>query len=101
MEWYTCSSNEVKEAILHAGNTFQGVDKAPPLIIKKAWLILANEITLLFQRCLNEEYYLTVFKTAILFALPQLGNRPKNLPRSYRLIALLSCLRKILEKIVG
>lgn len=28
-------------------------------------------------------------------------NRPKHLPRSYRLIALLSCLEKVFEKIVA
>ena len=101
MEWYTCSSKEVEEAILRSGNTSPGVDETPPLIIRKVWPILANEITLLFQLCLNEGYHPTVFKTAILCALPKIGNRPKHLPRSYRLIALLSCLEKVLERIVA
>ena len=101
IEWHTCSSKEVGKAILHASNTSSGVDKAPPVIIKKAWPILANEITLLFQLYLNKRYHHTVFKIAILFTLPKLDNHPKHLPRSYYLIALLSCLRKVLERIVA
>ena len=101
MEWHTCSNKEVEETILHAGNTSQGVDEVLSLIIKKAWPILANKITLLFQLCLNEGYQLTVFKTAILFALLKLGNRPKYLTRSYYLIPLLSYLEKVLERILA
>ncbi len=101
MKWHTCSSKEVEETILHADNIPQGVDEALPLIIKKALPILGNKITLLFQFCLNKRYHLTVFKTAILFALPKLGNRPKCPPRSYCLILLLSHLETVLEKIVA
>lgn len=100
-EWHICTTREVEEAVMHAGNTAPGVDKTPPLIIKKAWPILKGEITLLFQLCLEEGYYPTVFKTAILCALPKPGNRPKHLLRSYRLIALLFCLEKVLKKIVA
>lgn len=101
MEWNTCTYQEVEEAVMHAGNTSPGVDETPPLIIKRAWPILGNEITLLFQLCIEEGYHPAVFKTAILCALPKPGNRPKHLPRFYRLIALLSCLGKVLERIVA
>lgn len=59
-----------------------------------------NEITLLFQLCLEERYYPTIFKTAILFALSKLENRPKYLSQSYHFIALLFCLKKVLKKII-
>lgn len=85
---------------MHAGNTSPEVDETTPLIIEKAWPILKNKITLLFQLCLEEGYHQAVFKTAILCALLKPGNGPKHLPRSYRLIALLSCLRKVLERVV-
>lgn len=55
----------------------------------------------MFQLCLNEGYYTTVFKTAILCALPKIRNCPKHLPQLYCLIALLSCLENILERIVS
>ena len=80
IEWHTYSSKKVEKAILNAGNTFPEVDEAPPLVIKKAWPILANEITFLFQLYLNKRYHPTVFKTAILCALPKLSNCPKHLP---------------------
>ena len=79
IKWHTCSSKEVEEAILHAGNTSQGVYKAPFLIIKKGWPIQANEITLLFQFCFNKRYHPKVFKTTILYALPTLGHFLKHL----------------------
>ena len=53
------------------GNTSQGADGIPLIIIKKAWPDVKNEITQLFQLCLKESYYLLVFKTAIFCALPK------------------------------
>ncbi len=57
--------------------------------VKKAWPIFKEEITQLFQLCLEEGYHSLIFKTAILCALPKPGKRNRSLPRSYRLIALL------------
>lgn len=51
--------------------------------------------------CLEEGYHPRVFKNATLCALPKPGKRSRSLPRSYRLIALLSCLGKALERIVA
>ena len=60
-----------------------------------------REIILLFQLCLDKRHHPLAFKTAILCALPKPGLSPKHLPRSYRLIALLSCLGKALEKVIA
>lgn len=57
--------------------------------VKKAWPIFKEEITQLFQLCLEEGYHSLIFKTAILCVLPKPGKRNRSLPRSYRLIALL------------
>lgn len=101
IEWHMCTIGEVQEAVFYAGNISPGIDKIPPFIIKKAWPLYKEEITLLFQLCLPEGYYPLVFKTAVLCAPPKPGKRPKHLPRSYCLIALLSCLGKVLERIVA
>ncbi len=101
IEWHTCMRQEVQEAIFHAGNTSPGPDKTPPFVIKKAWPVYMEQITLLFQLCLQEGYHLLAFKNAILCVLPKPEKRPRHLLRSYRLIALLSCLRKVLERIVA
>lgn len=55
----------------------------------------------LFQICLDKGYHPKIFKITILCALPKPGKRARALPRSYRLIALLSCLGKALERIVA
>ncbi len=60
-----------------------------------------EEVTRLFQRCLEEGYHPSVFKNATLCALPKPGKRPRSLPQSYHLIALLSCLGKVLEPVIA
>lgn len=100
-EWHTCTWQEVEKAVSSTGNTSAGMDEIPPMIIIKAWQVIKEEITLLFQICLDEGHHPSEFKTAILCALPKPGLRSKHLPRSYRLIALLSCLGKALEKVIA
>ncbi len=78
-----------------------GPDKTPLFVIKKAWPVYMEQITLLFQLCLQEEYQTFAFKNAILCVLPKPEKQPRHLPRSYCLIALLSCLGKVLERIVA
>ena len=69
--------------------------------LKKAWPVYKEEVTRLFQSCLEEGSHPSVFKNATLCALPKPGKCPRSLPRSYRLIALLSCLGKVLERVVA
>lgn len=101
IEWTRCSLQEVKSAVFHAGNTSPGPDNIPSSVIKRAWPIYSVEITGFFQVCLEEGHHPLAFKNATLCALPKPGKRPRSLPRSYRLIALLSCFGKILERIVA
>lgn len=93
--------HEIELAIFHAGNTSAGPDRIPPQVIKKAWPVYKEEITCLFQHCLEEGYHPCIFKNATLCALPKPGKRLRSLPRSYRLIALLLCLGKVLERVVA
>ena len=91
---------EVEAGIFYAGNTAAGVDKTPPFIFKKSWPVYQEEIMQLFQFCLDERYHSKIFKTAILCTLPKPHKQARALPRFYRLIALLSCL-KVREQIVS
>lgn len=54
--WHPCTAEEVRDAIFHTGNTSSGPGEISPFIIKKAWPIYKNEITLLFHMCLEEGY---------------------------------------------
>lgn len=51
--------------------------------------------------CLNIGHHPQCFKSAILCALPKPGKRIRSEPRSYRLIALLVCLGKVLAGVVA
>lgn len=100
-DWHTCTWQEVEKAVFSMGNISAGMDEIPPVIIKKACPMVKEDITLLFQLCLDEGHQPLAFKTAILCALPKPGPRSKHLPRFYWLIALLSCLGKALEKVIA
>ena len=95
LAWHSCTVNEIEAAIFQARNTFPGSDEISPLVIKRAWPIYKEEIIRLFQMCLEVGYPPQVFKTA------KPGKRSHLFPQSYRLIALLSCLEKTLERIVA
>ena len=101
IEWNTCMRQEVQEAIFHAGNTSLSSNETPLFVIKKAWPVYMEQITLLFQLFLQEGYHPLAFKNAILCVLPKPGKRPRHLLHSYGLIALLSCLGNALERIVA
>ena len=69
-DWHTCTWQEVEKAVFCTGNTSAGMDEIPPMIIKKAWPVIKEEITLLFQLCLDEGHHPLAFKKVILCALP-------------------------------
>ncbi len=91
----------MQENIFHAENTSSGPDETPFFVIKKAWSVYMEQITLLFQLCLQERYHPLAFKNAILCILPKPGKQTRHLPYSYCCIALQTCLGKVLERIVA
>lgn len=101
VDWHPCTMHETEAAIFHADNTSAGPDGIPPQVIKKAWPVYKEETTQLFESCLEKGYHPSVSKDATLCALPKPGKRSRSLPRSYRLIALLSCPGKVLERVVA
>lgn len=56
--------HEIEIAIFQAGNTSAGPDRIPPLVLKKVWPVYKEEITRLFQGCLEKGYHPAVFKNA-------------------------------------
>lgn len=88
-------------SILHAGNTSTDPDGIPPQVSKKAWPIYKKQITCLFQHYLEERYYPYIFQNATLCVLLKSGKDSHLLPQLYRFITLLSCLVKVLERVVA
>lgn len=56
-------------------------------------------LTFIFNACLRNCYFPNCWKTAKVIPIPKPG-KPKNNPESYRPISLLSCLSKLLEKLI-
>ncbi|KAF5989548.1 hypothetical protein FBULB1_834 [Fusarium bulbicola] len=77
-----------------------GPDEVPYEAIQLGGGILRNHLLRVFQVCLHMSYHPDNFKDAILVMVRK-SAKPANMPTSWRPLALLSCLGKILEKIVA
>ncbi|KAF5569920.1 hypothetical protein FPANT_13848 [Fusarium pseudoanthophilum] len=77
-----------------------GPDEVPYEAIQLGGGLLRNHLLRVFQVCLQMSYHPANFKDAILVMVRK-STKPANLPTSWRPLALLSCVGKILEKIVA
>ncbi|KAF5694821.1 hypothetical protein FDENT_949 [Fusarium denticulatum] len=77
-----------------------GPDEIPYEAIQLGGGILRNHLLRVFQVCLHMSYHPANFKDAILVMVRK-STKPANMPTSWRPLALLSCLGKLLEKIVA
>ncbi|KAF6516142.1 hypothetical protein HZS61_004883 [Fusarium oxysporum f. sp. conglutinans] len=75
-------------------------DQVPYEAIQLGGGLLLIHLLRLFQVCLRTSYHPANFKDTILVMVRKSG-KPVNLPTSWRPLALLSCLGKVLEKIVA
>lgn len=62
---------------------------------------MAAALTLITQACLDWEYYPQAFKTVRTIALRNLGKGDYQAPKSWRLIALLETLGKVVESVIA
>lgn len=99
--WETISNPEAYTATCQAKSTTPGEDELTTHTLRLAWPILSNRITNLFNHCIKLGFHPSAFKKAIVIILPKTGKRDRSLPKSYRPIALLSCLGKGLERIIA
>lgn len=82
------------------GNSSTKKDEVLLGVINKAYPMSKNYITCFFAIYLNIEYYLLYFKIAILCAIVKPRKRICLRSQSYRLITLLSYLKKVLNKVL-
>jgi ribonuclease HI len=101
MAWPDLSPNEVFQATCQAASTAPGEDEITSRALREAWPILGRRITTLYNRCLQAGAHPAPFKSARIIILPKPGDRDRTLPKSYRPIALLSCLGKGLERLLA
>ncbi|KAL2887168.1 RNA-directed DNA polymerase from mobile element jockey [Ceratocystis lukuohia] len=99
-EWPPLTREEVKDSLWKPANTAPGADRITNEVWKRAWELLGNMITKLYNLCLENGNHPSIFKKADLVAIPEPG-RPRDEPRSYRLISLLPTLGKGMERAVA
>jgi len=77
-----------------------GSDGISAAILRKAWPIIGDDITRLFDRCIREANFPKEWRTAKLVVIPKPGKKDMSNPKSYRPISLLPTLGKALETIM-
>lgn len=98
--WRPISKNEAFKATCQITSSAPGEDEVTSSVRNKAWPILGERLTSLFNECIRLGTHPQTFKTANIVILPKVGKRNRALPKSYRPIALLSCLGKGLNRII-
>ncbi|KAE8224548.1 hypothetical protein CF319_g2583, partial [Tilletia indica] len=96
------TEHEVHEALFSQNpQKAAGPDEVGFRTLRLAWPIAKDTIVRLVEAALRVGWHPTSFRQSTLVALKKGGNRDPAEPRSYRLISLLPCLGKVLEKIVA
>lgn len=99
--WETISNPEAYTATCQVKSTTPGEDELTTHTLRLAWPAMGDRITILFNHCIKLGVHPSAFKKAVIIILPKTGKRDRSLPKSYRPIALLSCLGKGLERLIA
>jgi hypothetical protein len=70
-------------------------------LIKWTFAAQADCITWIFNACLSQGYHPKAWRRAAIAVVPKPGKEDYSLPKCYRLVALLECLGKLLEKVIA
>ncbi|CAI6355956.1 unnamed protein product [Macrosiphum euphorbiae] len=92
---------EIKEAIWKLKpNKAPGKDGITGGILRKAWPMIFERVTDLFNLCLRTETFPTPWKEARLVIIPKSGKKDRTTAGAYRPISLLPTLGKALESLI-
>ena len=97
----TVSLEEVEQSTISVSSTSPGTDRVTVRLLKACWEHVKHAIHGLFSRCLALDYFPQTWKLAEVAMLPKVGKKDKTSVRSWRPIALLSCISKGLERLPG
>ena len=98
------TSDEIRDAIFKSSsNSAPGHSQITYQVLKWVWTNDSGQkhITSLMQKCLRNGYHPKSWRKAIAIALRKPNKPDYSNPRVYRLITLLECLGKVLERIVA
>jgi len=91
----------VERNIIGISSTSLGTDRVTVRLLKACWLYIKNIIHELTNRCLELSHFPQSWKLAKVAIIPKVGKKNKTSVRSWRPIALLSCVSKGLERIIA
>src|SRR6201996_9280218 len=97
----TVSLEEVERNTIGVSSTSPGTDRVTVRLLKACWEHTKNVVHGLFSRCLALNHFPQSWKLAEVAMLPKVGKKDKTSVRSWRPIALLSCISKGLERIIA
>lgn len=97
----TVDVDGVKAAIWRMGpGKAPGTDGVTAGVLRKAWPILAQDITHLFSACIEDAIFPEIWKDAKLVVRPKPEKTDRSSPKSYRPVSLLPALAKALETLI-
>ena len=99
IKWKLITTKEVKDHIKQLRNSSTGPDNIHNRCLKNSSELLVQHLTKLFNLILKQGYIPSKWKMANIILLLK-PKKDKQHPSSYRPISLLSCLGKLLEKII-
>jgi hypothetical protein len=97
----TVSLEEVELSTIGTASTSPGTDLVTVRLLKACWADVRLALWALYNRCLALNYFPTPWKLAEVVMLPKAGKKDRASVRSWRPIALLSCIGKGLERIIA
>ena len=95
------SLEQAHAATISAGNTTPGTDNITRNMLKAAWPTLGEHIRLLYQHSITSGYFPRRLRTALCVMIPKPKKKDYTTAKSWRPIALLSCLGKGLERLIA
>ena len=98
----TITETEIQETMAKlASETAPGLDGIPNWMLKNCRLTLSKYLGKLFNACTSNGYHSKGFKESATIVLRKPQKEPYDNPKSYRPIALLTTIRKLLEKLIA
>ena len=102
LPWSThISLEETERNTVGVSSTSPGTDRSTVRLLRACWAQVGELIRRTFQRCLELNHFPAQWKLAEVAMIPKVGKTDRSSPRSWRPIALLSCIGKGLERTVA
>ena len=93
LPWDTyLSIEETEKSVIGVASTSPGPDRITVRLLRACWIHIGKTIRDIYQRCLQLNHYPSNWTLAEISMILKMGKTDKTSPRSWRPIALLSCL---------